>query len=93
MKVRFRNGIHPIVKVFVALAVVFGLAGAAIFTYFYVYYSRFIDQRLNGPIFANTSRIYAAPVPIFVGQDAGASEIAAYLRRAGYSEVKSNRVG
>jgi penicillin-binding protein 1B len=93
MKVRLPHGIHPIIKAVVALAVLFGLAGAAVFTYFYIYYSRFIDQRLNGPIFANTSRIYAAPVPVFVGQDSTASQIAADLRRAGYSEVKSNRIG
>src|ERR1017187_10015405 len=93
MKVRLPHGIHPIIKAVVALAVLFGLAGAAVFTYFYVYYSRFIDQRLNGPIFANTSRIYAAPVPVFVGQDSTAAEIAADLRRAGYTEVKSNRIG
>src|SRR5438552_1443513 len=67
MKVRLPKGVHPVLKALLAVALLFGLAGAGVFTYFYVYYSRIIDRRINGgAIFANTSRIYAAPTPVFL---------------------------
>jgi penicillin-binding protein 1B len=93
MKIRFRNGIHPLLKILIGLAIFCGVIGAAIFTYAYVYFSRIIDRRLNGAIFANTSRIYASPTPVFVGEPMKSGEIAGTLRRAGYSETKTNRVG
>ncbi len=93
MKIRLRNGIHPLLKILIAVAVFCGLIGAVVFTYAYVYFSRIIDRRLNGPIFANTSRIYASPTPVFVGEPMKSAEIAGTLRRAGYSELKTNRVG
>src|SRR5438034_9561713 len=93
MKVRLPKGVHPILKVLIGTALVFGLAGAAVFTYFYVHYSRIIDRRLNGPLFSNTSRIYAAPTPVFVGEAKNTGDIIGDLRRAGYSEIKTNRIG
>src|SRR5947209_4982526 len=93
MKVRLRKGIHPVLKYLGISAIVLGLAGAAVFTAVYVHFSRIIDRRLSGPIFGNTSRVYAAPVPVFLGEPTSASDIAANLRRAAYSEVKTNRVG
>src|SRR5580658_2688935 len=93
MKIRLPNGIHPLLKIVIGMAVFCGLVGAVVFTYFYVYFSRIIDRRLNGPIFANTSRIYASPTPVFVGEPMTAAEVAGTLRRAGYSETKTNRVG
>jgi penicillin-binding protein 1B len=93
MKIRLRNGIHPLLKIVLGLAIFFGLVGTAVFTWAYVYFSRIIDRRLKDPIFANTSRIYAAPTPVFVNEPMTTSEVAGTLRRAGYSEVKTNRVG
>jgi penicillin-binding protein 1B len=93
MKIRLPNGIHPLLKIALAVAIFFTVIGAALFTYAYVYFSRIIDRRLNGPIFANTSRIYASPTPVFVGEPMTAAEVAGTLRRAGYSETKTNRVG
>lgn len=84
---------HPAVKVALSAGLVIGVVGLSIFTYYYVHFSRLIDRRLSGHIFANTSRVYAAPEPLFTGQDASLEEIAAGLRRAGYSENKSNRMG
>src|SRR6266404_3039696 len=94
MKVRLPKGVHPVLKALLAVALLFGLAGAGVFTYFYVYYSRIIDRRINGgAIFANTSRIYAAPTPVFVGEQKNAGDIISDLRRAGYSEIKTKRIG
>jgi penicillin-binding protein 1B len=62
------------------------LVGAGTLTYYNVKFSRMIDERLSGEVFQNTSRVYAAPRRIAVGQTLSASELAAYLQRAGYTE-------
>jgi penicillin-binding protein 1B len=62
------------------------LAAAGTFTYFWVTYSRMIDARMNGQIFANTSRIFAAPPQVFVGESLNPAELVAHLRRTGYVE-------
>ena len=52
-----------------------------------------IEEKLkNGP-FANTSMLYAAPQPVMLGDPTQPSEIADYLRRAGYTESNRNRLG
>ncbi len=93
MKIKLRKSIHPVLKVILALVILVGVGGTSVFTYYYVYFSRLIDKRLSGQVFANTSRLYAAPEPVFAGQDASLSEIGASLRRAGYSENKTNPTG
>src|ERR1022692_2348332 len=93
MKIRLRNGIHPLLKVLIGMGIFFGLVGAIVFTYFYVYFSRTIDARLNRPIFANTSRIYSSPTPVFVGELMRLGELSGRFRRGVYTETKSNKVG
>ena len=53
-----------------------------VFAYYYVKYQRIVDKRLNGPIFANSAKIYAAPETVRVGESLAASGITAELRRA-----------
>src|SRR5262249_5190396 len=69
------------------------ITGSCVLGYYYVRYARLIGRRLSGPIFAHTSKIYAAPEPVFVGQDATISDLIGRLRRSGYSEAKTNRTG
>src|ERR1700690_3956252 len=57
-----------------------------VFAYWYVKYDRIIEQRFRGPVFATSARIYASPVVVRVGSNYTISEIAAELRRAGYSD-------
>jgi penicillin-binding protein 1B len=66
------------------------LAGGAVFTYYYLKYANMIQGKLDGGPFSDLSVLYAAPRPVSVGEDIESAEIAAYLRRAGYSE-DSNR--
>jgi len=73
------------VAAFVVLSV--GLVGTLIF--YYVRYSRIVDRRMSGPVFNNAARIYAQPEPVRVGEKIDEQEIAADLRRAGYSEPGS----
>jgi penicillin-binding protein 1B len=46
-----------------------------------------IDERLSGQVFANTSRVFAAPRRIASGEAMRPGELAAYLQRAGYAET------
>ena len=61
-------------------------AATGVFTYYYIHFGRIIDQRLNGQIFQNTSRIYTAPRKIFLGEPLRIAEVSSYLSAAGYSE-------
>lgn len=68
--------------VFIILATALGV----VFSYFYVKYDRIIDERFRSPVFSNSAKIYAIPRAVRVGQKIDAREIAAQLRRAGYSD-------
>jgi len=85
--------LHPAGKV---LAISFTLAFillAGVLTHYYAKYSRLIDQKLRAGPFANTSKIFAAPRLIAVGDPITADEIAAGLRRCGYTESRGNAIG
>jgi penicillin-binding protein 1B len=68
-------------------------AGVLSFTYYYVKYSRLIDQKLRAGPFANTSKIFAAPKVIGVGDEISPADIVLALRRSGYSEQRGNSMG
>jgi len=63
------------------------------FTYFYIQYSKLIDKKLRGGPFTSTSRIFATPQTVGIGDTMTASEVVARLRRSGYNESRSNRTG
>ncbi len=66
------------------------LVGAGTFIYYYNLYANMIHAKLEAGPFADMSVLYAAPRPVLKGETITPVEIAAYLRRAGYSE-NSNR--
>jgi penicillin-binding protein 1B len=74
------------VKLFSAAFVFACVLFLGIFTYFYVKYDRLVDRRMAGGFFSNAAKIYARPQVITVGEKMDAAEVAADLRRAGYSE-------
>lgn len=63
------------------------------FTYFYLQYSKLIEKKLKGGPFTSTSRIFAAPQTIGVGEVITPTEVVARLRRGGFNESRSNRTG
>ena len=67
---------------FLILAVSFTVG----FSYFYIKYDRIIEKRFRTPVFANSAKIYALPRTISDGEKIEAKQIAADLRRAGYSD-------
>src|SRR5438128_821479 len=77
----------PAVRLGVAIFIVCCTLALSVFAYFYIKYQRIIDARMSGQIFATSAQIYAAPRTLEVGDKAPLQEIAAELRRAGYTEA------
>ncbi len=85
--------LRPAGKTVLVLATALITLGFVTFTYYYVKYSRLIDRKLGEGPFANTSMIFAAPKSISLNDRMSAAEIVAQLRRSGYGETRSNRMG
>jgi penicillin-binding protein 1B len=68
----------------VFLVAVIGVGG--FLCYFYIKYDRIIEQRFRFPVFSNSAKIFALPRTVHNGDQTDAKEIAAMLRRAGYSD-------
>lgn len=84
------NLLRLVLLVIIAALVVFG----GVFLYYSHQYEGLVDQRLaQGPLFASTSQIYAAPQEVRPGQHLSAANIAAMLRRAGYNSGGANEMG
>lgn len=85
---------NPWGRAFLITSLVLGVTGAAVFTHYYLKYAKLIEEKLEAGPFANMSTLYAAPRPVLVGQQIETTEIASYLRQAGYSENNNrSRVG
>jgi penicillin-binding protein 1B len=85
--------LHPAGKIILVLVVLGVTAGLAVFTYYYVKYSRLIEAKLAAGPFANTSMLFAAPRTISVSDRATPQELAIDLRHSGYNESPNNRIG
>ncbi len=82
---RFRLN-HPAVKITLASLLFIFVVCLGVFAYYYVKYDRIVERRLRGQLFNNASKIYARPHTIDVGEKITPEQIAAELRRAGYTE-------
>lgn len=71
-----------------ALVGVFG-----IFTYFWIHYSNLVNSKLKAGPFAETAMLFATPEPVSVGDSMNTGELVSELRRRGYTESRSNRMG
>ena len=83
----------PIGRTLIILVSILVIAGLSVFTYFYAKYAAVIDEKLRAGVFANSARIFAAPQSVAVGDAGSPQEIAAELRRSGYTESRDNTVG
>ena len=84
---------HPVGKALMVLVLVAVLTGAGFFIHYYNKYSKLIEDRLKGGPYTATSRIYAAPDAVDVGDTSSPADIASALRNAGYNENKKNPTG
>ena len=85
--------LKPVGRVLIVVFALSTLLGLGVFTYYYVKYSRLIDQKLTAGPFANTAKIFAAPRSVYLGDAVAPADIAAELRRTGYNEARGNPVG
>ena len=69
------------------------VGGASVFTFYYVRYSRLIDELLQGSVFPNVSQIYAAPERVKVGDRSSVPDLISHLRQAGFTERTENPRG
>ena len=79
----------PIVRAALLVFLIVSAVVVGVFSYYYVTYGRIIDKRFSGAVFSNSAKIYAIPKTVRVGEKIDAHQIAAELRRAGYSEGQS----
>ncbi len=85
--------LHPAGKTLIVLAACVLIASAVVFIHFYNTYSKLIDERLRGGAYTSTSRIYAAPGSIAIGDTTSPNDLATTLRHAGYNENRNNPTG
>ena len=85
--------LNPWGKAFLITLALSVTLGMGLFTFYYVKYSRLIEEKLKAGPFAKPSLLYAAPRPIRLGDDANGEALAEYLRRCGYSDSISSRMG
>src|ERR1044071_3395070 len=71
-------------KISLAVFLFFSIGSSLVVLYYYNYYSRMIDRKLNGEIFKRTAQIFAAPYRIHPGQKLTADNVVARLQRAGF---------
>ncbi len=80
-------------RFFLVVALLFVILGAIVFGAYYHKYEGLVADRLaQGPLFASTAQIYAAPQEVRPGQRLTAASIAAALRHAGYNQ-NNNQLG
>ena len=85
--------LQPLGRVLVLSLSLVIVLGLATFTFFYTRYSRLIDAKLSAGPFSNTAKLFAAPQSVAVGDEITPGEIAAELRRSGYTEARGNPTG
>ncbi|HUQ50190.1 MAG TPA: PBP1A family penicillin-binding protein [Terriglobales bacterium] len=75
------------VRAAVAAFIIVSTLLLGVFAFYYVRFQKLIDQRMSGPVFNNSSKIYAKPRTLRPGYRITREEVAAQLRRAGYTEA------
>ncbi len=85
--------LHPVGKFLLGAFIFFFALGLLIFTYYYLKYARLIDEKLAGGPYPTTSMLFSAPKPVMVGDQTTPEEIVNQLRRSGYGESRTNRMG
>src|SRR5437763_2851516 len=83
----------PLGRVLVIGVACLVIAGVGAFTYYYAKYARIFDEKLKAGLFANSAKIFAAPDSVGVGDPLTSAQVAAQLRRSGYTESHSNPIG
>ena len=89
----FRILKNPWGRAFLVAFLLLGTTAVGIFSYYYFQYSRMIDAELRAGPFSSATLLYSAPRPVSLGEEIAGADIAAYLRRCGYSPSNTSRMG
>ncbi|HUQ92013.1 MAG TPA: PBP1A family penicillin-binding protein [Bryobacteraceae bacterium] len=84
---------HPAGRVLLAVCAVGLTVGMSFFLYFYLKYARLIEEKLSGGAFTNTSMVFGSPRLITLNDETTAADLVMNLRRSGYSESTTTRMG
>ena len=84
---------NPLVQAAIAVVLLLVCAATGVFAFYYIKYERLVERRMRGPIFANAAKIFALPKLIRPGDKLTVHQIAAQLRRAGYTERGDSPMG
>ncbi len=84
---------HPAGKILAAAVVFILLIGGGAFTYTWIHFSNLIDEKLKEGPWDETAMLFAAPEELRAGDQVSIEEIVGALRRRGYSQSPSNRMG
>ena len=82
-----------LIRLAVAAFLIVAIIAFGVFAWYYVKYQKIVDRRMSGRIFSNAARIYALPREVRLGETLTNQEIAAQLRRAGYTDKGDSRIG
>jgi penicillin-binding protein 1B len=80
----------PVLRAALVAFLVLAVSFTIVFSFFYIKYDRIIEKRFRTPVFANSAKIYALPRVVRDGEKIDAKQIAAELRRAGYSDKEGD---
>ncbi len=81
---------RPIARIALLFLAVCGLALLTAFSFYYLKYSRVVDERMRRPIFNEPAQIYAAGDRVEVGDPLTPAAIVAELRATGYLSATEN---
>jgi penicillin-binding protein 1B len=76
----------PIVRAAAAAFIIICTVVFGVFAFYYIRFQKVIDQKMAGPIFNNSSKIYAIPRTLYPGYTITREQIVAELRKTGYTE-------
>ena len=68
--------LHPAGKIFLGLVAGVLITSAVLFVHFYNQYDKLINERLRAGAYTATSRIYAAPGSVTVGDESSPTDLA-----------------
>ncbi len=83
----------PLLRAALFAFLILAISFTCVLSYYYIKYDRIIERRFRGPVFSNSAKIYALPKTVRLGENIDAHEIAAELRRAGYSDDGESGLG
>ena len=79
--------LHPWGRAFLIAFILINTAALFTFTYYYVRYSRMIEEKLQAGPYANTSLLFSAPEVVMIGDTMSPADVVTQLRRSNYSDV------